>query len=59
MAFVLLFDLEHFLLQPDIRLKQLELLVQVVDQLLTGDLGEAGDIINIFLRVKGSNLPPS
>ncbi|MNV78885.1 hypothetical protein D3C71_1724070 [compost metagenome] len=51
MTLILFLDSEHFLFKTNIRTKALELLIQIINQLLSGDLREAGYIVNIFLRV--------
>ncbi|MMZ64103.1 hypothetical protein D1872_264020 [compost metagenome] len=56
MTLILLLDTQYFFFKTYVRIEPFQLLIQVVDQFLARNLGKSGDIVNIFLWVKGGNL---
>ncbi|MNE47597.1 hypothetical protein D3C80_1420090 [compost metagenome] len=57
-ALVPLLNRYNLLFEANIGLEQIHLPGQVVYQLLCGDFRETSHIVNIFFRIKGSELPP-
>ncbi|MNS25697.1 hypothetical protein D3C72_575980 [compost metagenome] len=57
MALVFFFYINNFFFKSDIRVKMFDLLIQVIHELLSRNFREAGNIINIFLRIERGKLP--
>ncbi|MNN47059.1 hypothetical protein D3C81_1614630 [compost metagenome] len=56
MTLILFLNLKYLLFKTNVWVEALQLFIKIVHQLLSRNFRKAGNIVNIFLRVQGSNL---